>query len=490
MPNPITFIDGYKLGHIHDYPENTQRILCNFTPRTTRTGEDSVVFVGLQHFIRRFLVDELDAFFNTPLDYVLDAYSRRVNGYLGPNNVGTDHIKDLWSLGYVPLEFKAFDEGASVPIGVPVLTVENTLDEFFWLPNYIETILSASLWLPITSATTARTYRRILEGYASKTGAPVEFVDFQGHDFSFRGMGSMDSAMLSGFGHLTSFIGTDTIPAIDFIEKYYTPVTPEYLIGASVAATEHSVMCAGGMETEAETYARLLRIHPSHILAVVSDTWDIWNVINNILPGLKDEIMGRDGKLVIRPDSGDPVKIICGDPDKTMLSDPRSFNESKGVVELLWDQFGGTINREGYKTLDSHVGVIYGDSITEERAEAILAGLEAKGFASDNIVLGIGSYTYQYKTRDTHGFAMKATWAQINGEGVDMFKDPVTDDGGKKSAKGRLAVLPGDDGKPYLVNQATPEQESNSLLKTVWKDGVWYRKYSIEDIRSNVRKGL
>jgi len=258
------------------------------------------------------------------------------------------------------------------------------------------------------------------------------------------------------------------------------------LIGGSVAATEHSVMCAGGRDGEFTTYSRLLDLYPGGILSVVSDTWDLWNILTVTIPRLKEKILAREGKLVIRPDSGDPVKIVCGDYD----ADPGS-PAAKGVVQLLWETFGGTVNERGFKTLDSHIGVIYGDSISYERAKGIQDGLAAKGFASDNMVFGVGSYNYQHVTRDTFGFAMKATWVQINGEGIDIYKTPATDDGVKNSAKGRLAVLRPAHGSAQtptnamvLVNQATPKQEAASLLREVWRDGKFTVWEDFETIRN------
>jgi nicotinamide phosphoribosyltransferase len=482
--NPATLIDGYKLDHRRQYPEGTQIVYSNWTPRDSRTAETEVVFFGLQYFLDRYLMTEWqDGFFDRPVEEVVTDYETRVNGYLGPNSIGADHVRALHNLGYLPLRFSAVPEGTTVPLRTPMLVVENTHEDFGWLVNYFETLMSSVLWMPCTSATTARAARRALDRYAEITGSPAEFVDWQGHDFSFRGMPGPEAAAMSGAGHLLYFTGTDTIPAIDFIERYYTPVNEDTFIAGSVAATEHSVMCAGGndQDEEQKTFERLLDLYPSGIVSVVSDTWDLWNVLTVILPNLKDRIMARDGKLVVRPDSGDPVKIICGDENAPLGSPAR-----KGVIELLWDAFGGTLTDKGYKLLDGHIGAIYGDSITQDRLVAILDGLEKKGFASANMVFGIGSFSYQYVTRDTYGFAMKATWVQINGEGKDIFKDPVTDGGVKKSAKGRLAVLR--DGNDVItVNQATPEEEAKSILQPVWEDGEFLRFYHLEALRANAR---
>lgn len=484
--NPALLIDGYKLDHRRQYPEGTQVVYSNWTPRDSRTGEQEVVFFGLQYFLDRYLGDEWAKFFVTPKRFVVEEYARRVNGYLGPNSVGTEHIEALHDLGYLPLEFRAVPEGSTVPLRTPMLVVENTHEDFAWLVNYFETLMSSVLWMPCTSATTARAARRLLDRYAEITGSDKAFVDWQGHDFSFRGMPGPEAAAMSGAGHLLFFTGTDTIPSIDFIERYYTPADEATFIAGSVAATEHSVMCAGGndQDEEQKTFERLLDLYPSGIVSVVSDTWDLWNVINTILPNLKDRILARDGKLVVRPDSGDPVKIICGDENA-----PIGSPERKGVVELLWDNFGGTLTDKGYKVLDSHIGVIYGDSITYDRLLAILDGLEKKGFASANMVFGIGSFSYQYVTRDTYGFAMKATYVKINGEGRDIYKNPATDQGVKKSAKGRLAVLR--DGTEIItINQATPEEEAKSILQPVWRDGQFLVHHTLEQVRENAKATL
>lgn len=476
--------DGYKVDHRRQYPKGTTYVYSNLTPRNGRDPEDKgIIFFGLQFVLDRYFNEQAeDGFFNRPKQLVIDEYQNFLNGYLGPNDIGTDHIAALWNLGYLPLEIKAVPEGTFVPYGVPVLTIENTHPDFFWVTNYIETLISSALWHACTSATTAFKYRKLLEGWALKTVGDTSFVDFQGHDFSFRGQTSPESAALSGAAHLTAFAGTDTIPAIPLLQHYYNATG---MIGVSVAATEHSVMCAGGEDDEQATYNRLLDLYPSGILSVVSDTWDYWNVLTKILPALKDKIMFRAGKLVVRPDSGDPVKILCGDPATTGGSP-----EYKGTVQVLWELFGGTKTEKGYKALDEHIGVIYGDSINLERAEAICAGLAAKGFASTNVVLGIGSYTYQYCTRDNHGFAMKATWCEIDGVGHDIFKKPKTDNGGKFSAKGRLAVVRNEAGVPTLHQELlTRVDNPDDLLQTVWIDGGPDSDHllTLEEIRNNLR---
>ncbi|RYG28484.1 MAG: nicotinate phosphoribosyltransferase, partial [Chitinophagaceae bacterium] len=297
----------------------------------------------------------------------------------------------------------------------------------------------------------------------------------------------IEDAVMSGAGHLLSFAGTDTIPAIDLLEQYYNADCEKELIGGSVPATEHSVMCMGTQGDEINTFDRLIStIYPAGIVSIVSDTWDFWQVITEFLPKLKSKILARNGKVVIRPDSGDPVKIIIGDKDAKPGSP-----EYKGAIECMWETFGGTTTEKGYKLLDGHIGLIYGDSITTERQHKILEGLKQKGFASYNVVLGIGSYTYEYVTRDTFGFAMKATYGEVNGEGRDIFKDPKTDDGTKKSAKGLMQVYrDAKTGKLALKDQCTWEEESRGELKTVFKDGKLVKDWTLEEIRKRVREQL
>jgi nicotinamide phosphoribosyltransferase len=249
-------------------------------------------------------------------------------------------------------------------------------------------------------------------------------------------------------------------------------------------------MCAGSKEDEIGTFRNLMETYPTGILSIVSDTWDLWKVCTEHIVTLKEEILARDGKLVIRPDSGDPVEIICG---KRWNDEQNPYDENvdaaeKGVIELLWDVFGGTINEQGYKVLDPHIGAIYGDSITIDRAKQIFERLEAKGFASTNIVLGVGSFTYQYNTRDTFGFAMKATYVEINGEGREIFKDPITDDGTKKSATGLLSIYKNPIDQEYkLVDKCNWATEQAGELKCIYLNGQFYNETTLEKIRENLK---
>lgn len=813
--SPLNACDFYKTGHVFQYPKGTQLVYSNLTARSDKLKnipEDlfvgKTVFFGLQHAIKDFLIEAWnEGFFNQPKSTVITAYKRRLDNALGPDAVPVEHVEALHDLGYLPICIKALPEGTLVPLRVPYLVIYNTHPDFFWVTNYLETALSALLWKPITSATTAYHYRLLLERYVVSTGADPAFIQWQGHDFSFRGMSGLEDAALSGAGHLLSFTGTDTIPAIDLLEQSYNADASKELIGGSVPAcyddqtqvltengfmlfkdlknkhlkiaqyhengdisfvyplnfyecpyngqmvhftkkghkyidikvtpnhkmikvnlakklqifeagsqlyihrngysgknyaivsgttktkgkkfsaldqlkiafqadgsflsrkekytgartgfkpirisfqkqrkvkrmakilkdaklnhtlkayekravthfyikstetffkdfswvdiseisynwakafiselqfwdgkksskrtiaysssnknctdkvqaiaaiancktqynsyldkrggrqrhhslviwldksyvggdttkktfinyngnvycvsvptkmlivkrnekiaicgnTEHSVMCMGTKESELLTFKRLItELYPKGIISIVSDTWDFYQVVTDYVKKLKLEILQRDGKVVFRPDSGDPVKIICG--DSTAI---KGSPVNKGAVECLWDVFGGTITKEGYKLLDGHVGVIYGDSITLERAEKILRLLKAKGFASSNVVLGIGSYTYQLVTRDTYGLAVKSTYGVVDGVGREIFKDPLTDSGIKKSAKGLLKVTW--DGQDYRLVDQQPaiNVDPEDCLVPVFMNGKLLVEQTLSIIRGRLWK--
>lgn len=486
---PITLLaDFYKLSHRKQYPQGTTKVYSTLTPRSNKYApySDEIVWFGLQYFIKEYLIDRFNKdFFSKPKDEVISEYSRLVEFSLGRQYAETKHIEELHDLGYLPIKISTLPEGSLVPMRVPVMTIENTHDDFFWLTNFLETILSTSIWLPTTSATLAYSYRKVLNDYAIKTTGSTSGVEFQGHDFSMRGMSSEQSATVSGAGHLLSFKGTDTIPSILFLEKYYNGNIEKSLIGASIPATEHSVMCSYGQENEKDLLTHLLtEVYPTGLFSAVCDTWDFWKLVSEYLPELKETIMSRDGKLVIRPDSGNPVDIICG----TVLIGGKT-PEEKGLIEVLYEIFGGQINELGFKVLDSHIGAIYGDSITLEIAKEICEKLYKKGFATTNVVFGIGSYSYQYATRDTFGFAVKATYAIVNNEERMLFKDPKTDSGIKKSQKGLVVVNKDDNGKFFFEDNFVDNEEYKSktnLLETVFINGDLIKETSLDEIRTKL----
>lgn len=568
--------DFYKQSHCRQYSPHTEVVYSTWTPRKSRMENvNKVVFFGLQYFIKDYLIDSFNkTFFNKPKEEVIAEFKRVMK-----NTIGTDeasHWEALHDLGYLPLRIDALPEGTLTPVRVPMFTIENTLPEFYWLTNFIETIMSTEIWKPMTSATIALQYRKICEEWAEKTCDDTSHIDFQGHDFSMRGMAGVDAACSSGAGHLLSFKGTDTIPAVLWLEKYYNANCEKELIGCSIPATEHSVAETNIIEIQQELMKyhgpdfkeplmnygvyndeliklthkfskdniskedgvrelaeivylnRLLDVYPSGIFSYVADTYNLWTVLTDILPILKDKIMCRDGKVVIRPDSGDPCDIICGlntkevnemaieamteairmaqvdgiDVSEYTNSNPYSEQINKGVIELLWEVFGGTINSKGYKVLDPHIGCIYGDAITLERAEEICKRLESKGFASSNIVFGIGSYTYNMNTRDTFGFALKTTYGVVNGKELMLYKDPITDDGTKKSQKGMVSVFRDeyfdelmyrdeytkkDKEEANEMRKAHPTDEHYEMLQTVFLDGKLIKEYNLQEIRERIK---
>lgn len=484
--HPLIALDFYKTSHPPQYPEGTETVFANFTARSNKhftwqqAGDGYVVFFGLSGLIQEFLVEGWnERFFNLPAKKAVSLFKHIMKSCVDPD-YDDSKILELHKVGHLPLQIRALPEGTRVPIGVPMFTVINTDDRFAWLTNKLETLLSTELWGRITIATIAYEYKNICSAYSQTTCDTNDHLPFQCHDFSMRGvMGYHTSGAVSA-GHLLSFAGTDSVPSIAYLMQYYKALAT---CGGSIPATEHSVMCAGGKGDEEATIKRLLtEVYPSGIFSAVLDTWDFFKVLTEMLPRLAKIIKNRDGKFVVRPDSGDPVDIICGDP-KALKDSP----ESKGAIQLLWETFGGHVNHKGYKVLDECIGLIYGDSITLERAEEIFKRLEAKGFASSNVVLGVGSYTYQMVTRDTFGMAMKSTAVKINGEWKEIFKDPATDDGTKKSAKGLLQVREVD-GKLTVVDGISPDELDSGLLETVYLNGEHNVQPSLSEIINTLYK--
>lgn len=567
--NPLLCTDGYKTSHHLMYPEGTTKVFSNFTPRSTKympkQAQDIVVF-GVQYTIK--YINDLfnENFFFTDLrksplgdsdremlklkTEVCSQLQKHLNSYLG-TEYDISHFEKLWDLGYLPIEVRALEEGSVIEPKIPILTIHNTIDEFYWLTNFLETLISTTLWKPMHSASMSYAYNKIVRKYANETDKKsIGFCAFQCHDFSMRGMQSLEAAIGSALGFLVCSNGTDTLPVLQATEYYYGDTD----VAFSVPASEHAVMTAYGKEDEIDSFSRILDLFPTGIVSMVSDQFDLWKVLTEFLPKLKDKIMARDGKAVFRPDSGNPADILCGlkagnisaktyeefleiaqdelheilseetphgeyggdidgfyrwndkffkvtynpdwnrhdkrfyfidnyGDDKTTAVEVELKPSDKGVIELLWDVFGGTINEQGYKVLDSHVGAIYGDSITLDRTEEICERLKAKGFASTNVVFGVGSYSMGYATRDNQGSAVKATYVEVNGVGREIFKDPITDDGTKKSAKGLLAMFNG-----KLKDQCTWDEvnsDENELMP-LFKDGEFLRITTLREIRTRL----
>lgn len=565
--NPLLMTDFYKISHRIMNEEGTEQTYSTFTPRTSRIKEiDKVVFFGLQGFIKEYLIDYFtDNFFKRDKSKVVSEYKRIIKYTLGDSCADTSHIEALHDLGYLPIKIRGLKEGTLAPIKVPVFTIENTHKDFYWLTNFLETLISACMWKVITATTIVKQYYDICNQWADKTCDSKDFLQWQCHNFSYRGMSGNEDAITTGAGQLLFFTGTDTIPSIQYLENYYNANVENELVGASVLATEHSIQTQ--YKDDYRYFKRMItEVAPQGILSLVADGFDYWNVIGTVVPSLKEEILARNGKVVIRPDSGNPIAILCGSVDvikddkylasvediedyfndlsleyfadeleKDSYVDEKTFYceiggktykvecvadiirerggytdsnyyfvdsvkvaykeveltlEQKGSVEALYDTFGGNTNSKGYKVLDSHVGLIYGDAITPAVANEILKRLEKKGFASENVVFGIGSYSLGFHTRDTFGFAVKATQVVINGEERNIFKDPKTDDGTKKSLTGRVAVFQGSE-ELLVVDGLTIEEQNRhkpiDLLEDVFVDGKLVRNESLAEIRARLK---
>lgn len=482
--NPETLIDAYKIGHRNQFVPGMNLASGNMTPRKSYRSikPDGVVFFGLQYFIKEYLIKQWnEGFFKKPKEEVIGRFKRRIDNYLGPNDVGTKHIEELHDLGYLPVEIMALPEGSITPYKVAPFIYFTTNDKFFWLQAYLETIVSTTVWPMATAATTAKQIRELLERYCLETVGNTDFVKFQGHNFSYRGCVGHEAAVMIDSGFITSFVGSDTVPGVDFIEEYYNGNAEKELISCSVNASEHAVMTSYGAENEEEAFRRLIEdVYPKGIVSIVSDSFDYWKVITEYTVSLKDKILKRDGKTVFRPDSGDNVKIIVGDPEA-----PIGSAEFKGTIECLWEIFGGTVNNCGYKELNPKVGTILGDGVNWEVLNSILDGLKAKGFASTNIVFGIGSYYLVYGvSRDTDGWAVKSTYCEVNGNPREIFKDPKTDKSSlKKSAKGLIAVYKNEAGEFYQKDQVSWNEVRNCAFETVFRDGKLLKDQSFSAIR-------
>lgn len=487
---PVLALDFYKLSHREMAMDNVTKMYETWTARGTRIKEiKDITWFGLQGVIKKWLIEYFkEEYFDKDIKEIIKEYQRVLKYTLGIDNAETKHLEDLHSLGYLPIKICAIEEGIDIPVRTPMMTIENTHKDFAWLVGYLETLISCELWHISTTASIAKRYRKIADEWALKTCGNTNFVDFQMHGFEMRGMSGVNGALNSGAGHLLSFKGSDTVPAYNYLEKYYNADIEKELVMTSIPASEHTLEC-----TYEDDYDYIKTIitdkFPSGFVSIVMDGYDYFKVLTETLPKLKDEILNRNGKVIVRGDSGCPIDITCG--KQGVGFGEGKTHEEKGSIELLWDLFGGTINEQGYKVLNEKIGYIYGDSITMDRAEEIFKRLEAKGFASCNVALGIGSYTYQYVTRDTFTHALKCTYAVIEGKEKFVFKNPSTDDGTKKSQKGMVAVYEQDGKIIYKDGLGKMEKkymQEVDMLKPVFEDGKLYRDMTLQQIRDNVRK--
>lgn len=502
-PNSLFYADGYKIGHKFMLAPGTQRLYGTWIPRSMKygpKGSTKVVSFG-QQLAMRWLHDEFSENFFKLTKSEAMRFGKDMSMYLGLD-YDASHFESLWDLGYLPIRVKSLPEGIETLPNIPHMTFVNTVDGFAWLTLYLETIISSLAWKPSTSATIALQYRRNVTDWVMKTDpSNAWLIPFMCHDFSARGLSPWDM-LSSGLGHATSFRGSDTLIAIPGARYFYGESEDEVCIN-SVNASEHSVSTTKIFTVgEKQMIIDWLSNITEGIFSMVCDTFSTWDFIDYLKdPVIREMVLNRNGKLVVRPDSGDPVDILCGynSLDEYELTEKRvnivkGHSSEKGVVELLWDIFGGTINEQGFKVLDPHIGAIYGDSITLDRQVQIYERLAKKGFAATNVVLGVGSYTYQMNTRDSLGFAAKGAWFEVEDEGVrtqfNIYKDPITDKGSKKSLKGMCSVHIDDSGEFFVQTECTQDQEMTGFLKTIYENGEFFNQTTLTQVRENLERGM
>jgi nicotinamide phosphoribosyltransferase len=466
--NPLIGTDVYKMGHMEQYVPGCNKVFSYLLARSDKHFSKTVFF-GLQYYLKQYFSRKLEPWM--------------ADEFLADRATVIDKVHALCRLGYFPLEIKAVPEGTVMNPRNVLMTMTNTHQDFYWVVGFVESLI-LKIWYTITVASCSFAYRNVVnKAFDETVTADMDFLrQFTVHDFGYRGDASEEGAAVSGVAHLLSFTGSDTVPALRFARQYYNAAS-DSLIMASVPASEHSVMCSFGTEDELAAFRNMLSLYPSGLVSIVSDTYDVYRVLTEFAAELKDQILARDGKTVFRPDSGNPEYIICGDPD----AEPGS-NEWKGAIRLLDEAFGSTINDKGYKVLNPKVGLIYGDGMYLERYQRTLNRLHEMGYAACNLVIGVGGILRNH-SRDTLGFALKATYVEVNGVPRNIVKDPVTDHK-KKSHKGLVALIRNAEGEYETIDECTLPEEDASLLRAVFCDGKVLVDQSLEEIRARVESNF
>ena len=480
----MLYSDSYKQCHPKMYPDNQEYLVSYLTPRKAMNKDfPKMVVYGVQPFIID-MMDAFDTFFSADLDWVMYDYDHYIDAHLGLGNVARNRIIELHELGYLPLEIRALPEGTVVNMGVPIVEMRNTHPRFAWLVQWVECLLQTEVWPMCAYATVGWEYHKVAEKYYKMT-APGADPFMAMADFGFRGMSCMEDATRCSASWLLSFNKTSTIPALPYLDDYYNADCAKNKIGIGGVSSEHSVAAANfAIDGDEITFVKrmLTEIYPNTSFSMVSDTYDYWNMVDNIIPACKKEILAHNGKLLIRPDSGDMVEI------------------SIKTIQKLWDEFGGTVNEAGYKVLDPHIGLIYGDGCTLNRVTEIYELLAQMGFAATNVVFGVGAFCFHalfspdnkftVLTRDTWGMAMKATYGVFGGVEVPIFKDPKTDNGLKKSQKGCCLVRKLADGSFDCIDGYREWVEDiKTQLIPVYKDGCTINEQNFLDIRARLYGG-
>lgn len=460
--NFILNTDAYKQTHYRMLPK---KLTNQFSYIESRGVSDKgvppeVLFFGLQIYLNklsrvRITQENIDE---------ADEFTKKVFGQEVLNKSGWKKIVEQYG-GKIPVTISAVPEGTLVPSRNVLVTVENEDPELGWLINHIETSLLRAVWYPTTVATTSFGIKRLILRWAAKTGGNLS-IPFHLNDFGARGVSSEESAEIGGAAHLVNFLGSDTLEGIKCIMENYD----SDVCGHSVPASEHSATIVYGKENESKAYEHMLTEFPNGIISIVSDSYDLYDAVKNIFgKELRHLIYNRNGKLVVRPDSGYPPLVTVQ------------------VIKLLAESFGYTINAEGYKVLDSKVGVIYGDFISYGMVDDILSAVADAGFSTDNVVFGMGGALLQQVNRDTYKFAMKTSAAKVDGKWIDVSKNPSTDHG-KKSKSGKLMLI-SNNGNFETIRYNDLYRNEN-LLIPVYKNGEVIKKYSFKEIRERSNKFL
>ncbi len=490
--NALLLKDFYKAVHSEMLPKGITKSVSYFTPRKSRIERwDYVVNFGIQAFCKEWLIDYFNEnFFGLPEEVVVNEYQRVMDNTMGRGIYDIEKVRNLHRLGYLPVEIFSLPEGVLVPMHCPIFGITNTEDRFAWLPQALESLISAELWYPMICATVGHTYREIVNYWYDKTCDDNVPRRRALGDFDFRGDQGVDAALKASSAWCLSFVNSATVPVIPYLEAFYNCDCTKEEVAFGAVSTEHFVMCSNfAVDGDEITFLRraLTELYPHTSFSCVSDSYDYWNVVKNLLPQLHDEILAHDGCLLVRGDSGDCVDIV-----------------TRTVFEL-WKQFGGTTNSKGYKVLDPHVKALYGDSITVQRAEQIYQILEENGFAAQNVSLGVGSFSMHCIeengvlkpfTRDTFSSAIKATYCEIDGKPYHIFKDPKTDrvagNNFKKSQKGCCLVTRTKDGEYEFIDGLDwldAHRDPRNELRTIFKDGKIVVDDALSDIRNRLNEG-
>ena len=461
--NLILNTDSYKVSMFKQYPAGTTGVYSYIESRGGRY--DRTVFFGLQAFIKEYLLCPITQADIDIADEILTAHGEPFN------RAGWQYILDKHN-GYLPVVIRAVPEGTVVPVRNVLATIENTDPECFWLTTWLETALLRAVWYGTTVASQSWKIKQVILDYLERTGDP-SLIDFKLHDFGARGVSSLESAGIGAAAHLVNFMGTDTISGLLYAREFYNCE----MAGFSIPAAEHSTITSWGRDGEVKAYANMLAqfARPGSIVAIVSDSYDIYNAVRNLWgEELRQAVVDSGATIVIRPDSGDPLTI------------------NQQLIEILGEKFGYTTNAKGFKVLNN-VRLIQGDGVNELTIRSILGGFMAMGWSADNIAFGMGGALLQAVDRDTQRFAMKCSSVQIDGEWRDVQKDPITDSG-KKSKAGRVTLWT-NSGNEFASGVTTPSgwtdrgigSWSEALIE-VYRDGELITDYTFDEVRANARK--